>query len=112
MEGVSPSDHAVTHGPPVRFGVAGLGGFSSYVTDRLLDQNRLSHPSAQLVAACDPELKQFSARAHQLRGRGATIVKNLADLLALDIDAVWLPVPIDLHRPFTEAALAAGKAVL
>jgi predicted dehydrogenase len=32
--------------------------------------------------------------------------------LAEPVDAVWLPLPIDLHRPFTEQALAAGKVVM
>src|SRR5215208_491673 len=112
MHGIPPLQPDPSTNRPVRFGVAGLGGFASYVTDRLLDQHRLPHPSAQLVAACDPNLNQFAARAQELRGYDATIVDNLTELLALDIDAIWLPVPIDLHRPFTEAALAAGKAVL
>ena len=34
------------------------------------------------------------------------------DLLAHPAEAVWLPLPIPLHRPYTEQALAAGKAVL
>src|SRR5207249_3033108 len=33
-------------------------------------------------------------------------------LLNLPIDAVWLPLPIDLHLPFTQKALDAGKSVL
>jgi predicted dehydrogenase len=98
--------------PPVRIGVAGLGGFASYVTDRLLDQATLEWPSASFAAACDPDLSQLTRRANELRGHGASIVESFEELLALDIDAVWLPVPIDLHRPLTEAALAAGKAVL
>ena len=107
-----PAGHDCESRHPVRFGVAGLGGFAAYVTDRLIDQDGSTNPSARLVGACDPHLKQFGARAQELRSNGATVVKNFEDLLTLDIDAVWLPVPIDLHRPFTEAALAAGKAVL
>jgi predicted dehydrogenase len=33
-------------------------------------------------------------------------------MLAAPLDAVWLPVPIALHRPFCTQALAAGKAVM
>ena len=101
---------AVTQARPVRFGVAGLGGFASYVTDRLLEPS--AQPFAHLVATCDPHLEKFASRSDWLRKRGVTVVDSFQQLLEQEIDAVWLPVPIDLHRPFTEAALAAGKAVL
>src|SRR5436189_231436 len=88
---------------PVRFGVAGLGGFASYVTDRLLE--RSAQPFAHLVAACDPHLEKFASRSQWLHKRGVKVVDSFQQLLEQEIDAVWLPVPIDLHRPFTEAAL-------
>jgi predicted dehydrogenase len=40
------------------------------------------------------------------------VLEEFDDLLARPVDAVWLPLPIDLHLPFTTAALAAGKAVI
>jgi predicted dehydrogenase len=48
----------------------------------------------------------------ELHGKGIRVVREFDELLGLGIDAVWLPLPIDLHLPFTERALAAGKAVL
>ena len=96
---------------PVRFAVAGLGGYAAYVTERLLDQTD-RHPAARLIAVCDPDYVQFPKRVQELAGRGIPTLESCEKLLELDIDAVWLPVPIDLHRPFTEAALKAGKAVL
>ena len=48
----------------------------------------------------------------ELKALGVQTARTFEQLLELDIDAVWLPLPIDLHRPFTETALAAGKAVM
>ena len=39
-------------------------------------------------------------------------MSDFEHLLACDIQAVWLPLPIDLHCPYTKLALAAGTAVL
>jgi predicted dehydrogenase len=97
---------------PIRFGLAGLGGYAAYVCDRLLDEARQATPAAQLVAVFDPHLGQFRTRAASLHGHGVRALASFEALLTCDIDAVWLPIPIDLHRPYTEAALAAGKAVL
>jgi predicted dehydrogenase len=97
---------------PVRFGVAGLGGYAGYISDRLLTEGNACLSHARLVAVCDPELDRFPERISELQNQGVAVVSTLDDLLAHDIEAVSLPVPIDLHRPFTEAALCAGKAVL
>src|SRR5206468_10275492 len=61
---------------------------------------------------CDPALERFGARVRELNQRGVKTVRSFDQLVALDIEAIWLPLPIDLHRPYTEAALAAGKAVM
>jgi predicted dehydrogenase len=105
-EAHAPSPH------PIRFGVAGLGGFASYVADRLLEAASSPHPIAQLIAACEPHLEKFVSRSDELKEQGVHIVGTFDELLKQDVEAIWLPIPIDLHRPFTEAALAAGKAVL
>ena len=97
----------------VRFGVAGLGGYASYVTDRLLDESSRRHPAARLVAVCDPELELFPKRLLELARRDVITLTSCDQLFRReDIDAVWLPLPIDLHRSCTEAALSEGKAVL
>src|SRR5262245_50334925 len=103
---------AVAPGSPVRFGVAGLGGFASFVTDRLLEASAAPDPIANLIIACEPHLDHFATRSQYLHQQGVQVVDSFSQLLETDIDAIWLPIPIDLHRPFTEAALAAGKAVL
>jgi len=94
----------------VRFGLAGLGGYAAYMCDRLLAEQ--AAPWARLVAVCEPELHRFPERAEQLRHRGVVLLRSFEQLLSENIEAVCLPVPIDLHCPFTQAALSAGKAVL
>lgn len=94
------------------FGVAGLGGFAQAVTNGILE-SAASDPSApQLAAACDPDLQRTAERAEFLRGKGVKVLSDFGELLKEPIDAVWLPVPIALHRPFTEQAVNAGKAVI
>ena len=98
--------------PPLQFGLAGLGGYAAYVADRLLDDADSDHPAARLVAVSDPDLSRFPRRVVELRARGVEVLADFDQLLARPIDAVWLPLPIDLHLPFTRAALVAGKAVI
>jgi predicted dehydrogenase len=98
--------------PPIRFGLTGLGGYASYICDTLLDAHRARHPAAQLVAVCDPQKERFPARVAHLEKKGIRVFTSFDDLLDQEVEAVWLPLPIDLHRSFTEHAFAAGKAIL
>lgn len=103
----------MNHGDqPIRFGIAGLGGYAAHVCDRILADSHEANPSAQLVAVADPHLEQFPDRVQKLEEQGVKVLRDFAHLLAAPIDAVWLPLPIDLHFPFTEQALQAGKAVM
>jgi predicted dehydrogenase len=94
----------------VRIGVAGLGGYAAAAGGQLL--RNADHAAVRLVAACDPDPAAHAARTTELRGLGVEVVEGFDRMLAVPMDAVWLPVPIALHRPFTERALAAGLAVL
>src|SRR3954470_23453320 len=98
--------------PPIRFRLAGLGGYAAYVCDRLLDESRSPHPAARLVAVCEPALDDFLPRIDNLNRHDVKVFGTFEQLLTAPIDAVWLPLPIDLHRPYTDVALRAGKAVL
>jgi predicted dehydrogenase len=105
----------MSHQEPLAFGCVGLGGYAATAVKALLnEQDRTDLPSAaRLVAAYDPDLPAHTACVDELRNRGVSIHDDLAALLADPrCHAVWLPVPIGLHKPFTEQALAAGKAVL
>ena len=97
---------------PIRFGLAGLGGYAGYVCDRIVNDSRRDQPSAQLIAVCEPEPERYAQRVTELRAAGVHVVRDFAHLLNEKIEAVWLPLPIDLHYPYTEQALAAGIAVL
>ncbi len=80
--------------------------------ERILADSTSASPSVRLAAVCEPHLDRFTDRTADLLSRGVVLVSDYAQLLKLDLDAVCLPLPIDLHCPFTVAALAAGKAVL
>ena len=92
---------------PVSFGCVGLGGYGGVIATLLA-----SHPLATLSAVCEPELELHADRIAQLRSRGVRVYRDFDRFLEDGFEAAWLPIPIGLHRPFTESALAAGKAVL
>ena len=60
----------------------------------------------------EPELERFPQRVRELNARGVEVLRSFDQLLARPLEAVWLPLPIDLHLPYTEQALNAGKAVI
>ena len=71
------------------------------------------NPSVNLMAVCDPDVVRFRREMEELRAAGLSVYSRLEDLLAdKKVQAVWLPVPINLHGRFTLAALEAGKAVM
>jgi predicted dehydrogenase len=102
---------------PISLGLTGLGGYAAYVCDRILAQQQQQDgsqaPAARLVAVAEPHLERFPPqRLAELRARGVRVLKSFDELLNEPVDALWLPLPIDLHLPYTQQALAAGKSVL
>ncbi len=112
VQTLSRGDFLFMQQAPLRFGVIGMGGYAGSVADQILAEMKEPSPAGVLVAACDPQLSQMTDRAALLREKGVALSQALEELLARDIDAVWVPVPIDLHLPFARQALAAKKAVL
>jgi predicted dehydrogenase len=101
------------HMTPVNFGICGMGGYASAIAERLLSAQALADAPVRLVAACDPAVANMPERAAKLTGAGVAVSDSFDALLARrDIEVVWLPLPIQLHLPFTERALAAGKHVV
>jgi predicted dehydrogenase len=96
----------------VRVGLVGLGGHAGFVCEQLLALKREQSPPLRLEGVYEPMLPRFSSLAPQLEEAGIATHKTYQALIQSDIDAVWLPVPIDLHRRMVVQATAAGKAVL
>src|SRR5207248_7972248 len=69
-------------------------------------------PAVKLLYAVEPDQVTHAERIAAVREHGVRVFSDYKELLATDVEAVWLPVPIDLHRRFTEMAVAAGKAVM
>ena len=90
---------------PFRFGLVGLGGYAGSLCDVL--ESRF-----ELASVCEPDQTMHAAKIERLRSRGTVYFSDYDELLNSDIDGVVLPLPIDLHRPYTERACAAGKHVL
>src|ERR1035437_5939467 len=84
---------------PLKFGVVGVGGYGLHVIQQLL-----RHPDhARVAAVCDANPAMLQRHQDLIARAGARVMDSVQALLASDIEAVWLPLPIDLHRPFTEA---------
>jgi hypothetical protein len=103
----------MTSDQPVGFGVVGVVNFADAVLQTLQAGSAASDRPLRVVAAVGHDPQRNAAPIEALRAKGIDVVTTLDELLSRqDIEAVWLPVPIHLHRPFTERALAAGKAVV
>jgi len=90
---------------PTRFACVGIGGYAGVVCEQLLT-------AGVLRVVCEPDISRNPELCAKLAVQGIPIFSSYDELLTKDFDAVWLPLPIDLHRSFTEKALAAGKAVM
>ncbi len=93
---------------PIRFLCAGLGGYAWSIAQALKVSKDI-----ELVAMCDPAMDQFPDRLATLREWGVKAYPSFTEMIASEnADAVWLPLPIQLHLPFTREALAAGLHVV
>src|SRR6266508_1071520 len=92
-------------GPPVRFGVIGLGAWGREMLSTL---GRL--PAAQVVTICDayePFLRRSAGSAPQ--ANGVADYRHVLD--NADVEAVVIATPTPTHRELACAALQAGKHV-
>lgn len=95
----------------LRIAVAGMGGYAAHIQDLILRVSSHGSP-VKLEAVCDPRPGRFPHRVTMMREHHVEVFDDYAFMIARDVDAVWLPVPIHLHRPFTERALAMGLPVM
>lgn len=94
----------------VDVGIVGLGGFGKTVLESV---QRLEEQSlVRLRAVCEPDRAQHAELIARLNARGVVAVPSLPELLQQPVKLLWMPVPVPLHRPFVEQALAADKWVL
>jgi predicted dehydrogenase len=97
----------------VRVGMAGVAGYGGSLIADLQRCGRDLPVPVELVAVYEAFPRAAGDRLAELSEAGVVIHESYAELLAdPTVEAVWLPVPIHLHRPMTEAALRAGKAVM
>lgn len=89
----------------IRWGVIGSGGIA---LRRTIPEGILPAKNAELVAVYGPNQKRNAGVAKRFGVRAAS---RLDELLALDIDAVYIASPNDAHLDQTRAAAAAGKHV-
>jgi len=97
-------------GEIVKVGLVGLGGYSAFYLNRLLDQG--DQFGARLVGAMDP-LAEHCPRLHELRRRRIPVFADMERLLreqAMDLCIVSSPIPF--HAEQSIAALEAGAHVL
>ncbi|MEM1210623.1 MAG: Gfo/Idh/MocA family oxidoreductase [Planctomycetota bacterium] len=98
---------------PVRLGFAGVAGYGGSLIDELKSfDDRLLVPST-VTAVYEAFPDRAAELIYTLEAEGVRRHDSFDALLAdPGVEAVWLPVPIHLHRDMTVAALAAGKAVM
>lgn len=99
-------------GSIVRFGIVGLGGWGGKIARDMLKAAGHGEADVKLIAACDPFEANREAMRPALESAGAVILNDFDALLEQPIDAVWMPLPIDLHRQYVEQAFAAEKQVV
>ncbi|GHF49730.1 putative dehydrogenase [Deinococcus metalli] len=88
-----------------RWGILG----AARIANRLVPAFRAAGGEVVAVGARDAA----SAHAQAFSDRwGVPVVGGYQDVLDSDVDAVYIPLPNDLHLPWTVAALRAGKHVL
>jgi predicted dehydrogenase len=93
-----------------KFGIVGIGGYGGEVIRDLLAH--WDNLPVEFIAAHDPMAAKFPDRVQQMKDKRILFYDTYQQFLASPVEALWLPVPIDLHRSMTEQALAAGKDVL
>lgn len=98
---------------PIRLGIAGIGGYAGVVRDSIEKTNAAGPAPVELVAVCDPDQDTHAKAIAELKQQGVAVFDDYQMMLDLGrLDGVWLPLPIQLHKPFAEAAMAAGVPVM
>lgn len=98
---------------PVNSATVGLGGYGGTYLNFFNQDVESGTNAAKLAYAMSSDLSRHQKVCDELRSKGVELFESYDQLLEQkDLEAVWLPIPIDLHREYTEKALAAGKVVM
>ncbi len=90
----------------IRLGVIGAGSFSNSHLSAIAQVHE-----AEVIAICDTDIEKAKAQAEKYHI--PHVYSDYNELLARDdIEAVTLPLPDQVHKEITVAALRAGKHVL
>lgn len=89
----------------ITVGVLGYGGRGSYVTNNCFAKNEF----AKISIVCD--LKQDRRDAATQKFSGAKTFERYDDLLASDVDAIYIATPVYLHPVHFAAAVASRKHI-
>lgn len=98
-----------------RLGIVGIGGYASSIAELVLTHGDQCQPPVKLVACSDPDAEEpaLAPRVDLLKSAGVNVTPDNNTIIeAQDIDALWLPLPIHLHRSLSEQAARAGKSVM
>lgn len=90
---------------PLTWGILG----AARIARSLIPAIRAAGGRVMIVGARDPGSERVRAFAQEW---GIPTIGTYDEVIASDVEAIYNPLPNDAHRPWTEAALRAGKHAL
>ncbi|USN98631.1 MAG: Gfo/Idh/MocA family oxidoreductase [Phycisphaeraceae bacterium] len=96
-----------------RIGLVGLSGYAAELCGLLLAGGEHEEGRIELAACFAIDADDHPERFAEFGRRGVRCHRSFEDLIGDEsLDAVWLPVPIHLHRSLGTGVLRAGRALI
>lgn len=96
-----------------RVALVGLSGYAAELCQLLRAEQRQPTASTDFAGLFVHDPQNHRERLADLRAEGLRLYDRFEQMLDdPEIDAVWLPVPINLHRTMAQQVLAADKALM
>jgi predicted dehydrogenase len=89
-----------------------MGGYAGTICDLLVDESVRTGGPVRLAAVCDPRPADHPRLLERLAKADVKVFDSYPEMLKEKLEAVWLPLPIHLHRSTTELAMNKGLAVM